>query len=405
MAEELCHTSLGITYAQALGYSLAALLGCGLWLWAWGRCLQPGPWRLAAAAPVVALNFALPKLFCRWEDSTTIVFSWAVNRGSLCMQPFSPSQFVAAYIFPITPLIGSTTGSPPLSTTATDGMPAEPVAAAATDSKAANGSGSSGGDGDGAAQAAQPRGASKGRLSEDAGSLNAMLAAWLAKNAGIAFLVWLLQHPLPGLLESFVYGLALYALLSLIMDGPAALVIGATGLRVSPHFDRPWRSTSVASFWSKRWDLAAGNTLRQLVYDSVVDGSLMAPPAGVPQARPTALRQLVGSLASFGASGLFHEFIFWYLTGHTTRGVWLSFFLAQAPIIVAERLALSALKRRGILLPDWLRVCVSMLLVVATAQHLFWAPCKKHGVADSVVNNVHRGIQGTMKSAGLIARA
>ena len=94
-----------------------------------------------------------------------------------------------------------------------------------------------------------------------------------------------------------------------------------------------------------------------------------------------------------------------YLTGHTTRGVWLSFFLAQAPIIVAERLALSALKRRGILLPDWLRVCVSMLLVVATAQHLFWAPCKKHGVADSVVNNVHRGIQGTMKSAGLIARA
>ena len=73
MAEELCHTSLGITYAQALGYSLAALLGCGLWLWAWGRCLQPGPWRLAAAAPVVALNFALPKLFCRWEDSTTIV--------------------------------------------------------------------------------------------------------------------------------------------------------------------------------------------------------------------------------------------------------------------------------------------------------------------------------------------
>ena len=276
------------------------------------------------------------------------VFSWAVNRGSLCMQPFSPSQFVAAYIFPITPLIGSTTGSPPLSTTATDGMPAEPVAAAATDSKAANGSGSSGGDGDGAAQAAQPRGASKGRLSEDAGSLNAMLAAWLAKNAGIAFLVWLLQHPLPGLLESFVYGrrsarsafaskersaraaaeptrasgvlplpcsappgLVLYALLSLIMDGPAALVIGATGLRVSPHFDRPWRSTSVASFWSKRWDLAAGNTLRQLVYDSVVDGSLMAPPAGVPQARPTALRQLVGSLASFAASGLFHEFIFW----------------------------------------------------------------------------------------------
>ena len=44
----------------------------------------------------------------------------------------------------------------------------------------------------------------------------------------------------------------------LIMDGPAALLIGLTGLRVSPHFDRPWRSISVATFWSKRWDLAAG---------------------------------------------------------------------------------------------------------------------------------------------------
>jgi hypothetical protein len=56
-------------------------------------------------------------------------------------------------------------------------------------------------------------------------------------------------------------GLSLYALLSLIMDGPAALFIGLTGLRVSPHFDQPWLSTSVATFWSKRWDLAAGGWL------------------------------------------------------------------------------------------------------------------------------------------------
>ena len=73
MAQELCHTTLGISFEHALCCSLAALLGCGLWLWAWGRRLPPGPWRLAAAAPVVALNFVLPKLFCRWEESTTIV--------------------------------------------------------------------------------------------------------------------------------------------------------------------------------------------------------------------------------------------------------------------------------------------------------------------------------------------
>lgn len=48
------------------------------------------------------------------------------------------------------------------------------------------------------------------------------------------------------------------SLLSMIMDGPAAALIGLTGLRISPHFDRPWAARSVAGFWSRHWDLAAG---------------------------------------------------------------------------------------------------------------------------------------------------
>lgn len=360
-------------------------------------------------------------------------------------------------------------------------------------------------------------------------------------------LVWLLQHPLPGMLRALAYseregqphavawlgcrsavcgaaqpgplplqhhatptwtppacswhsccplpGLALYALLSLIMDGPASLAIGLTGLRVSPHFDQPWMATTVASFWSKRWDLAAGgprrpagrarataglrarcavlccapaaaclparvhglvmnktcsdcpalllavhtptgNTLRQLIFDSVCEGRLQALPRGSPLRQPPPGRKLLGSTAAFAASGLIHECIFWwvpawvrassgraeviisklslipskftltmkrqmkwraailqaalqhpcpsprcgpaecpaplcvhpcsyrpfqparYLTGHTTHGVWLSFFLAQVPLTVFERLALGALKRRGIILPDRLRALV-----------------------------------------------
>lgn len=56
-------------------------------------------------------------------------------------------------------------------------------------------------------------------------------------------------------------------------------------------------------------DLAAGNTLRQLVYDIVCDGSLLPPTK--PQGRPSHARQALGSLASFTASGLVHECIFW----------------------------------------------------------------------------------------------
>lgn len=54
----------------------------------------------------------------------------------------------------------------------------------------------------------------------------------------------------------------------------------------------------------------AGNTLRQLVYDSVCDGSLL-PPA-TPRGRPSARRQALGSFASFAASGLIHECMFWW---------------------------------------------------------------------------------------------
>ena len=70
---EFCHASLGWTYEQALLVTCALVLGCGLWLYAVGQRAAPGRWRLAAAAPVLVVNAVLPKLFCRWDDITTIV--------------------------------------------------------------------------------------------------------------------------------------------------------------------------------------------------------------------------------------------------------------------------------------------------------------------------------------------
>lgn len=46
---------------------------------------------------------------------------------------------------------------------------------------------------------------------------------------------------------------ALYGLLASIMDGPAVMLTGLLGLRLSPHFDRPWLANSAASWWNKRW--------------------------------------------------------------------------------------------------------------------------------------------------------
>ena len=68
---------------------------------------------------------------------------------------------------------------------------------------------------------------------------------------------------------------------------------------------------------------AAGNTLRQLVFDPIMEGRLFPAAAATagqqghhqqqhPQ-RPGAVRQALGTTASFATSGLVHECIFWWV--------------------------------------------------------------------------------------------
>ena len=56
------------------------------------------------------------------------------------------------------------------------------------------------------------------------------------------------------------------------MDISAAAIFKFANLPISPHFDKPFLSASVGEFWSKRWNLTVGNTLRSLVYDPIHEG-------------------------------------------------------------------------------------------------------------------------------------
>lgn len=364
------------------------------------------------------MNLVLPLLFCRSQDAITMLItvfnltwlssfkaiSWALNRGPLCMPGLTPIQFLAVYAAPITPVApagGPASEQPHAGKAGAAGVQSTGSGSAAT--QQADEPPEGGRVAEAYRAQRMPRVGSQGRLGEDAGSSGSMLLSWLGKLALIVVMVWVMQQPLPGLARSFAYGLALYGLLSAIMDGPASLVIGLTGLRVSPHFDRPWMATTVAAFWSKRWDLAAGNTLRQLIFDSVCEGRLWALPQGSPHRQPSPARKLLGSIAAFAASGLIHECIFWHLTGHTTGGVWLSFFLVQVPLIVFERLVLAALKRRGVILPDWLRALATMILLLPYAYLLFWRPCERVGLTDSTVANVKAALLGAARALGLRA--
>lgn len=58
------------------------------------------------------------------------------------------------------------------------------------------------------------------------------------------------------------------------MDGPASLLTSLIGLEIAPHFNRPYYSDSIASFWGKRWNLTVSNCLRAPVFDTISEGEL-----------------------------------------------------------------------------------------------------------------------------------
>jgi hypothetical protein len=251
-----------------------------------------------------------------------------------------------------------------------------------------------------------------------------MLVDGVIKLACLGVLARMLQHakkfhPYP---RAFLYGIALYFILSSIMDGPGAFLSSKFGVPVSPHFDQPWLSSSVVSFWSRRWDLAAGNVLRMLIYEPIVENQLIATTAAAatttaaattekssarttktpernplktteasiiePSAHTESRRRVIGSSASFLVSGLVHECIFFYLTGHTSGGVWLSFFAIQIPVIMIERATLGYLKQKGVIVPRVVLMAFTVVFESVSSAYLFWGPAEKAGLVKKVVDNV-----------------
>lgn len=220
------------TYLLRLALLGPTCLLASAWLY---RCrrLPLGAPRLLAALPVVALFFYAPLLFncigaAREPDIITIVLvefvltwlasykalAWACGRGPLA-RPWNLLQFCAVLLAPITPVA---TGS----ASAGSGHAATPV----------------------------PR---RGRQGEHAGGAGAMAGAFAAKAALLAVGIAVLRTHPPLLVVDLLYTLGLYAILSFVMDGPAAGLSAAMGMAVAPHFDAPYLSTSLADFWSRRW--------------------------------------------------------------------------------------------------------------------------------------------------------
>ena len=91
------------------------------------------------------------------------------------------------------------------------------------------------------------------------------------------------------------------------------------------------------------------------------------------------------------------------MTGHTTHGVWLSFFALQVPLIVAERAILEGFRRAGVTLPELLRIAGTWLVVMGSAV-LFWWPVEHYGISERVAGAVTESAAAALRALGFLGR-
>ncbi|RLN12430.1 putative long-chain-alcohol O-fatty-acyltransferase 4 [Panicum miliaceum] len=148
-----------------------------------------------------------------------------------------------------------------------------------------------------------------------------------------------------------LYGVAMYCVLDSLL--PCLAVAGrALGMEMEPQFDRPYLSASLGDFWGRRWNLPASATLRAAVHDPV--RARLGAPAGV--------------LAAFLVSGLMHEVVLYYLTFRAPTGRVTAFFALHGACVCAERWC----ARRCVGRARSPRVVATPLVVGFVAGTAFW---------------------------------
>eukprot|EP00879_Flechtneria_rotunda_P011027 GHRR01011522.1.p1 GENE.GHRR01011522.1~~GHRR01011522.1.p1 ORF type:complete len:233 (+),score=93.74 GHRR01011522.1:682-1380(+) len=202
------------------------------------------------------------------------------------------------------------------------------------------------------------------------------------------------------------------------MEGPAAALIALLDLQVVPPFDKPWLSTSLADFWSRRWNNSVSLMLRALVYDPIVEGQLMASSktldpetaaAGDKQSGSKAAKhqqgkiplwqRLAGMAATFAVSGFMHEWILHQVTpeGAYQFGWWFMFFFVQAPLLVVEGFVQKRLKKAGVKLSRAVGIGYTTCFMLLTSYAFWFPPIEDYtDIATHVATSVNNNVLGVL---------
>ncbi|WCJ25889.1 MBOAT (membrane bound O-acyl transferase) family protein [Euphorbia peplus] len=160
-----------------------------------------------------------------------------------------------------------------------------------------------------------------------------------------------------------LYAFHIYFVLEITLAVAAALARAIFGIELEPQFNAPYLATSLQDFWGKRWNLTVTGILRPTVYDPT--RNIFKRVFG----RDCAT--LVAVFATFVASAVMHELIFYYLGRVRPTGSITVFFLFHGVCVTAE-IVVKKVFRGKFQLPGLVSGILTVAFVFITANWLFF---------------------------------
>eukprot|EP00966_Prymnesium_polylepis_P005862 133703-Prymnesium_polylepis.1 len=151
-----------------------------------------------------------------------------------------------------------------------------------------------------------------------------------------------------------------------------ATLLALGGYRPQTTFRSPLlRSTSLSDFWSRRWNLLIHGLFRRTVFEPLARRHLPPWAAG---------------LVAFALSGVFHEYSFALAQPalHKSLGRCFLFFVAQAPVVSAEKLAARRLRVPWPMSHSSVACTLAWTISLVPLAPLFMHPLKTSGVFDQI---------------------
>ncbi|KAG2242481.1 hypothetical protein Bca52824_095674 [Brassica carinata] len=168
------------------------------------------------------------------------------------------------------------------------------------------------------------------------------------------------KHNLPTVLLWVLYPLYMYLPLDVTFNIIKFLFTIILGCDLKPVFDEPYLSTSLQDFWGRRWNPMVSSLLLSAFYVPLKGKS------------NSSLAMFIGGFATFLASGLFHELLFFYTSHETPSGEITLFYVLHGVCTAIEMVATrSTIGQRWAVSPVVSRL-LTVTFIIVTSGWLYF---------------------------------